>query len=131
MKNVAFLLGRVAFGGFFLYSGINHFRNLKMLSQYAGSKGTIAPEAAVAVSGALMLLGGTSVITGIKPVSGTLALIAFLGAASPKMHDFWNQEDPGEKQNNMIHFSKNMALLAAALMLMGVKEPWPVSAGHQ
>jgi hypothetical protein len=27
----------------------------------------------------------------------------------------------------MIHFMKNLALLGAALALMGSKEPWPVS----
>jgi hypothetical protein len=27
----------------------------------------------------------------------------------------------------MIHFSKNMALLGAAIALMGVDEPWPAS----
>jgi hypothetical protein len=29
----------------------------------------------------------------------------------------------------MIHFSKNMALLGAALALMSVEEPWPASLG--
>jgi hypothetical protein len=44
------------------------------------------------------------------------------------MHDFWNQE-PAQQTNDMIHFSKNMALLGAALALMGVPEPWPASLG--
>lgn len=129
MKNIAFLLGRVAFGGFFLYNGMNHFKNRKMLAQYAGSKSVSAPHAAVILSGITLLLGGASVITGIKPTLGTAALIAFLSAVSPKMHDFWTQEDQAQQMNEMIHFSKNMALLGAALALMGVKEPWPVSAG--
>jgi hypothetical protein len=29
--------------------------------------------------------------------------------------------------NEMINFSKNMALLGSALALMGVDEPWPAS----
>jgi hypothetical protein len=29
--------------------------------------------------------------------------------------------------NEMINFSKNMALLGSALALMGVDEPWPIS----
>ncbi len=100
-----------------------------MLAQFAGSKNVATPNVAVALSGAMMLLGGASIITGIKPVAGTAALVAFLAGVSPKMHDFWNQEDPNQQMNDMIHFSKNMALLGAALALMGVKEPWPVSAG--
>lgn len=129
MKNVAFLLGRVAFGGFFLYSGINHFKNRKMLAQYAGSKNVSMPDIAVPLSGAMMILGGASIVTGFKPTIGTAAVIGFLAAASPKMHDFWLQQDPTQQMNETIHFSKNMALLGAALALMGVKEPWPVSLG--
>ncbi len=40
------------------------------------------------------------------------------------MHDFWRNEDPGERNNNMISFMKNVALAGAALALMGVDEPW-------
>jgi hypothetical protein len=29
--------------------------------------------------------------------------------------------------NDMIHFMKNMAMLGAAIALMGVEEPWPAS----
>lgn len=129
MKNAAFLLGRVAFGGFFLYNGINHIKNRKMLAQYAGSKNVAAPDLAVPLSGAALLLGGASIITGFKPAMGSLILIGFLAAASSKMHDFWNQEDQNQQMNETIHFSKNMALLGAALAFMGVKEPWPASIG--
>lgn len=129
MKNVAFLLGRVAFGGFFLYNGINHFKNRKMLAQYAGSKDVVMPEMSVPLSGAMLLLGGASVVTGFKPTVGTAVLIGFLAVASAKMHDFWHQEDQTQQMNEMIHFSKNIALLGAALALMGVEEPWPVSLG--
>lgn len=39
------------------------------------------------------------------------------------MHDFWKHEDPDQRANEMINFNKNMALLAANLVLMSVKEP--------
>jgi uncharacterized membrane protein YphA (DoxX/SURF4 family) len=80
----------------------------------------------VLASGALLVAGGASLILGLKPRYGALAIIGFLASASPLFHDFWNAKDPGEQQNNMIQFSKNMALLGAALALMGIEE-WPVS----
>jgi hypothetical protein len=43
------------------------------------------------------------------------------------MHDFWKAEDPAQRMNDMINFSKNLALLGGALALMGVEEPWPAS----
>lgn len=48
----AFLLGRLVFGGYFLYSGIHHFQDRKMLAQYAGSKKVPLPEVAVMATGA-------------------------------------------------------------------------------
>lgn len=124
---VPFLIGRVLLGGFFLYNGVNHFQRRRALAQYAGAKHVPAPDLGVALSGALLLVGGTSILLGLKPKIGTAAIFAFLAAVSPVMHDFWNAEDAGQRHNDMIHFSKNMALLGASLALMGVEEPWPLS----
>ena len=129
--SAAFLLGRVLFGGFFLYNGINHFKNRKSMAQYTASKQVPLPEAAVISSGALLTVGGASVMLGVMPKLGTGAIIAFLAAVSPIMHDFWRAEDEGQGTNDMIHFSKNMDLLGAALALMGVEEPWPASLAPQ
>ena len=123
----AFLIGRMIFGGFFLYNGINHIRQRKNMAQYASSKNVPLAEAAVVGTGVAMLIGGASVLLGIKPKVGTLAIIGFLGGVSPIMHDFWKHEDPNQRMNEMINFTKNMAMLGAALALMGVEEPWPAS----
>ena len=123
----AFLLGRLIFGGFFLYSGIHHFQARKAMSHYVAAKGIPMPELAVTASGALLVAGGTSILLGVKPKLGTLAVIAFLGGVSPIMHDFWSVKDPNQSQEQMIHFMKNIAMLGGALALMGVEEPWPAS----
>lgn len=121
-----FLIGRIVFGGFFLYNGINHFKQKEALSGYAGSKNVPNPEIAVLASGVALAAGGASIILGAKPKLGVLAILGFLATVSPMMHDFWNHEDPGQKQHEMINFSKNLALLGAALALAGVEE-WPLS----
>ncbi len=123
----AFLIGRMIFGGFFLYNGINHIRQRKSMAQYASAKNVPQAEIAVVSTGVAMLIGGASILLGIKPKLGTLAIIGFLGGVSPIMHDFWRQEDPNQRMNEMINFTKNMAMLGAALALMGVEEPWPAS----
>ncbi len=123
----AFLLGRMIYGGFFLYSGIHHFQERKSIAQYAGAKGVPMPEIAVEATGALLIAGGASVLLGIKPKLGTLALMTFLAGVSPVMHDFWSVDEPNQKQEQMINFMKNMAMLGGALALMGVEEPWPAS----
>lgn len=124
---VPFLLGRLMFGGFFLYNGINHLKERKTLGQYAQSKNVPQPEAAVVVSGVTLLFGGASILLGIKPKLGAMAIAGFLLGVSPVMHNFWSTEDPAQRMNDMINFSKNLALLGGALALMGVEEPWPAS----
>lgn len=126
MKSL-FLIGRVVFGGFFVYSGINHLKNHEAIAGYAGSKKVPQPDLAVLGTGALMIAGGASLILGLKPKLGAAAVLAFLAGVSPVMHDFWNSEDPGQRQNDMIHFMKNLALAGGALALMGVEEPWALS----
>jgi putative oxidoreductase len=117
----SYALGRLVFGGFFLYNGINHFKNRKALEQYAAAKKLPSPDLAVVLSGATLTLSGASLIFGVKPRLGALGVLAFLASVSPSMHDFWNQEDAGQKQTEMIHFSKNIAMLGAALALMGAE----------
>ena len=121
-----FLIGRTILGGFFLYNGINHFRNKEALAQYASAKNLPSPDLAVVGSGALLAAGGASLMLGLKPQLGALSLIGFLIPASTQFHDFWNEQDPRGKQQQQIHFAKNMALVGAALALAGV-EDWPLS----
>ena len=124
MKAASFL-GRILFGGFFLYNGINHLKNRAALAQYAKAKEVPEPDLAVVLSGLTLLVGGGSLVLGVKPRIGVLPIVGFLAVVSPAMHDFWNSS-PETRQNDMIHFSKNMALLGAALALLG-KEEWPLS----
>ena len=122
-----FVIGRALFGGFFVYNGINHFRHAQSMQQYAASKGVPAPDRAVPATGALLLAGGWSVITGIKPRQGLVALIAFLLPTTLQMHRFWEIEDPQAQQAELTNFTKNVALIGAALALMQIDEPWPES----
>jgi uncharacterized membrane protein YphA (DoxX/SURF4 family) len=122
-----FLIGRLIFGGFFIYNGINHLKNRHQLSQYVAGKKVPKPELAVTATGVMLIAGGTSIVLGVQPKIGAAALLAFLLGVSPAMHDFWNAEDPNQRMADMINFAKNMALAGAALALMGVEEPWPAS----
>ncbi len=124
---IPFLIARAIFGGFFLYNGINHLLRRKEMAQYAASKNIPIPDLAVTASGVTLLLGGASVLLGVKPKLGTALIAGFLAGVSPLMHDFWRIEDPNQRQNDLINFSKNAALLGAALALMSIEEPWPAS----
>ncbi len=119
----SYLLGRMIFGGFFLYNGIHHLQDTEKMAQYTASKGVPAPELAVKATGVALVLGGTSVLLGLKREWGAATIASFLAGVSPLMHDFWKQTDPQQRQNDMINFGKNMALLGASLALMGMEKP--------
>ncbi len=122
-----FVLGRLLFGGYFIMSGINHFKNTGQLTQYAAAKKVPKPDVAVQTTGVALIAGGASILLGVKPKLGAAALVGFLLGVSPIMHDFWKQEDQQQRMNDMINFTKNLALAGAAMALTAVDEPWPAS----
>lgn len=124
--NIVFLVGRIILGGYFLNSGINHFRNLTFMSGYAESKNVPLPTAAVAGTGLLLLAGGAGIVLGVLPQIAILLLLLFLLPTTLIMHDFWNA-DEDEAMNEQINFMKNFALMGALLMLLAMSGGWPLS----
>ena len=124
IENAALLAGRIIFGGFFLYSGISHFLNRETMAAYAGAKGVSAPDEAVETSGAMAALGGLSLLTGTRPKVGAGLIAAFLIGVS-RMHRFWEEKDAQQRTQEMVNFTKNMALIGGALLAAGRPEPWP------
>src|ERR1051326_5578338 len=122
---ILFLIGRLILGGYFVMSGIRHFTHFGMMSGYAKSKGTPAPSAAIAGTGILLVSGGLSFLLGVWPFIGGILLVIFLLGVSFKIHDFWAISDPQAKMNEMVNFTKNMALLGAILIIMTYPGPWP------
>jgi putative oxidoreductase len=90
-----------------------------------------APELAVKLTGIPLIVGGASLLLGVKPKVGALAVLGLLAGVSPVMHDFWRHEDPDQHTNEMINFMKNLALAGGTLALMGVEEPWDASVPAQ
>lgn len=119
-------LGRILFGGYFFFSGLNHFINMNRLAGYAASKGVPMPELAVAISGALIVLGGLSVIFGFMPRVGLTLIVLFLIPVSLIMHNFWAEAEP-QRMSDMVNFLKNMGLLGACFSMMALPVPWPGS----
>jgi uncharacterized membrane protein YphA (DoxX/SURF4 family) len=124
---IFFLIGRLLLGGFFIYSGFNHFDSLAALTGYAASKKVPMPKTAVAVTGPMLLFGGLSIFFGVWVHVGIWVLIVFLLGATYGMHGFWTMVDPMQKMNERVSFMKNIALIGALLMLLTVATPWALS----
>ena len=127
---IAFLAGRVLFGAILAFMGLNHFTDTDAMASYAEMKGVPAPRALVLLSGGTLVFGGLSIVLGAYPILGAGALATFFVVTTPKMHDFWTVEDPEARQNEMIHFLKNFALLGGSLVFLALaSETWPYALG--
>jgi uncharacterized membrane protein YphA (DoxX/SURF4 family) len=114
------ILGRVIFGGYFFYSGLNHFINLKMMSGYAQSKKAPMPTVSVVITGLMLLAGSISYLFNFHLIIGSGLLILFLLSASFMMHNYWTITDPMQKMGEMVNFLKNFALIGALLLMLSV-----------
>ena len=125
--DLLFLLGRVLFGGLFLYNGLNHFLHYEATRSYTAYKHVPLPAAATIIAATWLVAGGASVVAGFRPEIGLGLIAAFLVVVTPKMHDFWTVTDPTQRMGDFINFQKNVALLGAALMMFAIPRPWPYS----
>jgi len=126
---VAFLLGRLLFGGVLAFMGINHFGNVDEMAGYAEHKGLPAPRLSVIGSGAVLVLGGVGIALGVVPVLAAGALAVFLLVSAVTMHDFWAVPDD-QAQDEMTGFLKNVSLAGGALTLLAVGGAnWPYAVG--
>jgi uncharacterized membrane protein YphA (DoxX/SURF4 family) len=98
-----------------------------MLTDYARSKRVPAAAVAVPASGLLIMLGGLSVVTGKRPKWGASLITAFLLGVTPQMHAFWRIKDEEQRTQELVNFTKNMALIGGAALAAAVPEPWPGS----
>lgn len=122
---LAFLIGRVLFGGYFAVSGLNHFMKTEQLAGWAEHKGAPQAELMVYLSGLMLLAGGLGIAAGAYPVVSVALIGVFLAVVTPWFHDFWSLEGE-EKEEHMTHFLKNLGLFGAALTLLAAD--WTVYA---
>ncbi|HEV2616910.1 MAG TPA: DoxX family protein [Candidatus Acidoferrales bacterium] len=127
---IAFLIGRIIVGCFFIMSGFNHFVGINTTAGYAKAKGMPAAKLAVATSGVMLLLGGVSMLLGYHPSIGAILLVIFLLAAAFGIHNFWTVQDPQARLGEKINFLKDIALLGFVLMTLAIPRPWPISLGQ-
>ena len=127
MIGILCVVGRVLFGGLFLYNGAKHFKNYAGVRRYCAFKHVPVPGAAAILSGLWLVVSGASVALGLRPEIGLVLIVVFLLVVTPVMHDFWNAADSGQRLGEKINFEKNAALMGAALMLLLLPRPWPYS----
>lgn len=107
----------VLLGLFFVLNGVNHAWNERTLEAYARRRGLISPVLLVRLSGVLLFAGGLSLMTGVLSLYGIVGLCVFLVVASFTIHRFWCETDPSLRMLELMHFTKNFAILFELIYL--------------
>jgi putative oxidoreductase len=109
-------LGRLLFVAIFLLSSFGNFSSGAI--GYAAHHGVPWASFLVPLAGILALLGGLSVLLGVRARVGALLLVLFLVPVTLMMHRFWGVADPMTAQIQQVMFMKNVSMLGGALLIM-------------
>lgn len=109
------LLGRIFYSIIFILSSAGHF-SMKTIDHVANLGLPIA-KILVPLSGVIALLGGLSILLGLKARIGAWLLVIFLVPVTLIMHRFWGLDDPNTAYLQLVMFIKNLSLLGGALII--------------
>ena len=127
--NFIVLLGRILFSAIFILSSFKHFSTDYI--DYASAEGVPFPDLLVPLSGVLALLGGLSILFGLKARWGAWLIVIFLVPVTFMMHRFWTYENPVAATLQQIMFMKNLSMLGGALLIAYFGAgPWSVDAAR-
>ena len=82
---------------------------------------------AVRGSGAMIILGGLSLLLGLYPLVGIALIVLFIIPVASIMHNFWTIQDPMQRQMDMTFFMKDFCMLGCTLMFVAIPQPWALS----
>jgi len=113
------VVGRIFLSAFILLSGVTKILRNKMMVEYAMSKKMPMPYAAIALAALIELAGGISVLIGFHARIAAAILIVYLIPTTLIFHNFWAASG-AEKQNQAVHFMKNVAIMGGLLILASI-----------
>jgi putative oxidoreductase len=129
LQNIVALAARILLSQIFIISGVNHVIQWGSTIRAMADKG-MAMESVLGRSGmvflnvlhvgvvAFLLIGGLSVLLGVRARLGAVLLILFLIPATWIFHDFWNSNTDLDRTMQTINFMKNTGLIGGLLMVL-------------
>lgn len=130
MVNPGKALGRALIGSLFIYGGRNALLNRQHLTglidnaqETYGVKEKVpaTSEQLIQANGAGMVALGSTLALGIKPNLSAIGLLGMIGVTTAAAHDFWNLEDPQERNEQMTKFFGNVAAAGGLITLLSTK----------
>lgn len=129
-------IARPLLASIFLTSGVDQLRNpgakVPVADDVAGKVGRQLPyfgetdtETLVRINGGVQLGAGSLLALGRLPRISALALAASTVPTTMAGHRFWELDDPAQRQQQQIHFLKNMSILGGLVIAAMDKEGRP------
>ena len=126
-------LARPLLASTFIAGGIDALRNPQPRVEKVESAGLSEPDKLVQVNSAAQVAAGLTLATGRLPRLSALVLAGSLVPTTALGHPFWNETDPAAKQQQQVHFLKNLSMLGGLLLAAadtGGRESIPHAAGR-
>lgn len=111
------LIGRFLMGSLFLFTAYGKVMHYDATATYMSSIGLPVVPLLLGLAIVVEFIGGLSLIFGYKIRVLSIILVLFLIPVTLVMHDFWMDTDPVQKQENMYHFFKNLAIMGGLLYM--------------
>ncbi|MBT3149612.1 DoxX family protein [Streptomyces sp. CHD11] len=120
------VLGRPMLASMFVAGGLDSVRHPENVTDIAEpvvrpvtGRVPLLPDSTedcVRLSGAVQVAGGLLLATGRMSRPAALAIALTLIPTTLAAHRFWEEEDPGQKAQQRIHFLKNLSMLGGLLI---------------
>ncbi|RLV50996.1 DoxX family protein [Nocardioides mangrovicus] len=126
------LLARPLLASTFVFGGINALRHAEGHAQQAkpvtdklvetvhDAKPDLAipedPKTLVRINAAAQIVGGLALATGRFPRLSSLVLAGSVVPTTAAGHRFWEEKDPAQRNQQLIHFLKNASILGGLIL---------------
>jgi putative oxidoreductase len=111
------LLGRLCIGSLYLMSGINHWRDLALLTHFmTGLPGSVGVWAMLAAT--IEVASGAAMVLGFRTREFALLLVLFNLFAAVIGHPYWSITDATARWAQFIHFWKDIGLAGGTLFVL-------------
>jgi putative oxidoreductase len=139
-------IGRILLVAIFIFSGAQKLLNIAATAQYISAKiptdmladlaaplvemtGMPVAQLLAVLTGVVELVCGVLIAFNVGTRGAAFLLLLFTLAATYFYHDFWNMAAGAERENNMAHALKNLAIMGGLLVLfaLGSRRPLPTA----
>jgi len=109
---------RLLLSGIFISGGAQAFLEPGGRIKKVAEAGFPEPGRAVEINGAIMVVGGILLASGIAPRLAAALLIGTLVPTTYVGHAFWKEENEIGRKNQLTQFFKNLGLLGGLLLVL-------------